>query len=106
CVFGKDCAIRQVSRGATGVQYKRDGGIERITRCDLNGFNKRISKSAFWYSRKGLRDRFPIQTDAMPMKHREIESEIRVAQDALIPVFPGAVVQGLLIVLSPCFTIV
>ena len=32
CVFGKDCAIRQVSGGATGIQYKRDGGVERITR--------------------------------------------------------------------------
>src|SRR5437016_3468682 len=106
CIFGKDRAIRQVSRGATGVQYKRDGVVERITRCGLHGFNERILKSAFWYSGKGLRDRFAVQTDAMLMKHREIESEIRVAQDALIPVFPGAIVQSLLIVLSPCFTIV
>src|SRR5947209_17226266 len=65
CIFGKDCAIRQVSRGATGVQNKRDGIVERITRCGLHGFNERISKSAFWYSGNGLRARFPVQTDAM-----------------------------------------
>jgi len=40
------------------------------------------------------------------MEDREVDSEIGIASDDIIPVFPGASAQLLLIVLAPDFTIV
>jgi len=40
------------------------------------------------------------------MEDREVDSEIGIASDGIIPVFPGAIAQFLLIVLAPDFTIV
>jgi len=38
------------------------------------------------------------------MEDREVGSEIGIASDGIIPVFPGAIAQFLLIVLAPDFT--
>ena len=103
-IFGKDRAILPVGAGTTGVQHKRDGVVQWFTLHHLNIFADCISKIAFWHRREDFRNGFPIQTDPISMKDREVDSEIGIALGAAIPVFPGASAQLLLIALPMGFT--
>jgi len=96
----------QVGAGTTGIQDKRDGVVKWFTLRQLNIFDDRIPKIVFRYYGQRLRNRFPIQTNAISMEDCEVDCKIWIALDAAIPVFPGASAQPLLIVLAPDFTIV
>src|SRR5947207_11651109 len=105
CIFRKDRTMMQVGRDTAGVQYKRNEVLQRMLPCRLKVIDDRLAKIVFRHRWEGLHKSFPIETDAMVVENREQDGEIRIMLNSIIPVFPVAAAQILLILLALRFAI-
>ena len=105
CIFRKDRTMMHVGRDTAGVQYKRNEVLQRMLPCRLKVIDDRLAKIVFRHRWEGLHKRFPIETDAMVVENREKDGEIRIMLNGIIPVFPVAAAQILLILLALRFAI-